>query len=409
MPDGKGGSKQYYCQAVHELIVARDNLHVFADKVVLLDPRKRGLLVDKLGDYKRKLNRERFVATVDTVTFLGEEHVYDCTVDDIHRFGANGIVVHNCSEQTLESYELCCLVETFPFNHDSDGDFLRTLKIAHLYAKTVTLGMTHWEATNRVMKRNRRMGVSMSGIAQYLHAHGSKRLIDLCDTGYKYLKRADARLSKTMGVPTSIKLTSVKPSGTVSLLAGATPGLHHPISAYYIRRVRLPANSPLVSCLSKAGYFIEDAADGVPGTTVVVEIPVSAFEDDTKGDINTVDKLDTFEQMAIAALMQRSWADNAVSCTVTFDPTKPDAEEDLVNCLKYFQHDLKGISFLPSVPQKEGKTAYAQMPYEEITKEVFLKCRAALRQIEWAEASKAHVEVKHHTFCDGAACELRAE
>ena len=65
-----------------------------------------------------------------------------------------------CLEQTLESYELCCLVETFPTNHESLEDYLTTLKYAYLYAKTVTLGKTHWPDTNRVMLRNRRIGCS---------------------------------------------------------------------------------------------------------------------------------------------------------------------------------------------------------------------------------------------------------
>ena len=326
-------------------------------------------------------------------------------------------------------------METFPNNHDSKEDFMRTLEIAHLYAKTVTLGLTHWPRTNAVMQRNHRMGVSMSGVAQYLHRYGTDALVELCDAGYARLKAADNRVSAQMGVPTSIKLTSVKPSGTVSLLAGATPGLHHPISAYYIRRVRMPANSPLVGCLQKAGYFIEEAKDGVPGTTMVVEIPVSAMGDSSRDSaygrvdgvngvdvatsaahdfataiasssdssyggvaIRTVADLDVEEQVAIAALLQRHWADNAVSCTVTFDP-ETTTKKDIVGCLNRFQHELKGISFLP-----EFKGVYAQMPYEEISREEFHERCASLRPIKW---DTKHVETKHHVFCDGIICEIR--
>ena len=57
-------------------------------------------------------------------------------------------------------------VETFPDKHESVEDFLETLKYAFLYAKTVTLGPTHWPKTNAVMLRNRRIGCSMSGLAQ---------------------------------------------------------------------------------------------------------------------------------------------------------------------------------------------------------------------------------------------------
>lgn len=75
-------------------------------------------------------------------------------------------------------------------------------------------------------------------------------------------------------VPRSIKITSIKPSGTVSLLAGATPGVHYPHSAFYLRRVRLSKNSHLLEPLKQSGYHIEDDAMD-PQHSLVVEIPVS--------------------------------------------------------------------------------------------------------------------------------------
>ena len=78
-----------------------------------------------------------------------------------------------CLEQTLESHELCCLVETFPNNHDSLDDFLDTLDVAFEYAKTVTLGLPHWPETQAVVARNRRIGTSMSGLAQFISQRGT--------------------------------------------------------------------------------------------------------------------------------------------------------------------------------------------------------------------------------------------
>jgi ribonucleoside-triphosphate reductase len=77
-----------------------------------------------------------------------------------------------CLEQTLESYEFCCLVETFPSNHASLEDFLDTLQSAFLYAKTVTLGKTHWPQSNAIMLRNRRIGCGLSGVAQFISQQG---------------------------------------------------------------------------------------------------------------------------------------------------------------------------------------------------------------------------------------------
>src|SRR5690606_6661640 len=63
-----------------------------------------------------------------------------------------------CAEQSLESFECCTLVETHLNRHESKEDFLRTQKFAYLYGKTVTLLPTHWDRTNAVMQRNRRIG-----------------------------------------------------------------------------------------------------------------------------------------------------------------------------------------------------------------------------------------------------------
>ena len=127
-----------------------------------------------------------------------------------------------CLEQTLEPFELCCLVETFPFRHENIKQYKATLKSAYLYAKTVTLGQTHWTQSNRVMLRNRRVGASMSGIAQFVAKNGMETLREWCDEGYKQIEKTDESVSEWLAIPKSIKTTSIKPSGTVSLLAGGT-------------------------------------------------------------------------------------------------------------------------------------------------------------------------------------------
>jgi len=211
-----------------------------------------------------------------------------------------------CLEQSLESYELCCLVENFPNRHVDEADFQRTLKFAYLYAKTVTLGKTHWPETNRVMLRNRRIGCSVSGVAQFVSQRGLHELQGWLERGYEKIQEYDKNYSDWFAIPRSIKTTSVKPSGTVSLLAGATPGIHFPESRFYIRRMRLSAASELVGPLREAGYPLEPAVDGgAASNTVVVEIPVDVGE-----GVRTVSEVPMWEQLSLAAFMQRHWADN---------------------------------------------------------------------------------------------------
>jgi len=298
-----------------------------------------------------------------------------------------------CLEQSLESYELCCLVETFPTNHTDLDDYLKTLKYAYLYAKTVTLGKTHWPETNRVMLRNRRIGCSVSGIAQFISVSGGiNKLRCWLKKGYDEIQSWDKIYSDWLAVPRSIKTTSVKPSGTVSLLAGATPGLHYPESRFYIRRIRLSKLSPLLPPLKKAGYTIEPAF-GSEDSTAVVEIPV-----DVGKGIRTVSDVSMWEQMSLAAFMQKYWADNQVSCTVTFDPETEGNQ--IAYALNYFQYQLKGISLLPK--SKQG--AYKQMPYEEMTKEQYKRAVNKLNFLSFRQVKGNEAEVDK--FCNNDVCEI---
>lgn len=293
-----------------------------------------------------------------------------------------------CSEQTLESYEMCCLVETFPTKHIDIDDYKRTLKFAYLYAKTVTLGNTQWVDTNRVQLRNRRIGTSVSGVAQFIGEHGISELKHWLEEGYHTIQYYDEVYSDWLAVPKSIKTTSVKPSGTVSLLPGVTPGIHYPIANYYTRRVRLSVNSNLIPYLEKAGYIIEpDVMD--PVNTLVVEVPVKIE------NCRTLDDVSIWEQCELAAFMQEHWADNQVSCTVSF---RAEEASHIENVLQYFQYRLKSISFLPKTD-----SVYAQMPYEAISKDEYENC---VKQLKGLSIKTLSEKAEPDKFCDGDKCIL---
>ena len=293
-----------------------------------------------------------------------------------------------CAEQTLENMELCCLVETFPSRHETYEDFEKTLKYAYLYAKSVTLIPTHNEKTNQILLRNRRIGTSMSGIVQAMQKHGRREFFNWCDTGYSFLKDLDKIYSDWLCVRESIKITTVKPSGSVSLLPQVTPGIHFPHSEYYIRRIRFQKDSPLVTALLNSGHKVEE--DKYSPNTVVVEFPVKEeYFDRSKTDVTI------WEQMELAAQMQACWSDNAVSATVTF---KPSEQEDIVHALEMYETRLKSISFLPI--QDHG---YEQAPYETITKSQYDAMSAKITPIEIAVGEVHDTDSK---FCTTDTCEL---
>ena len=263
-----------------------------------------------------------------------------------------------CAEQSLESYECCTLVETYLNRHIDFDDYKRTLKFAYLYAKTVTLLPTHWAETNAIMQRNRRIGTSMSGIANFADNRGLPKLRDWMDRGYETIKYYDTTYSEWLGVRESIKMTTVKPSGTVSILAGESPGVHWtPGGKYFNRAIRFSNEDPMLPLFKMANYRVEPASES-PDTTSVVFFPIKSDAKRAEKDVSI------YEKMALAAYAQRYWSDNSVSVTVSFNPETE--AESIGTVLHLYDGQLKTVSFLPS-----GNFTFPQMPYTQITEEEY--------------------------------------
>jgi len=263
-----------------------------------------------------------------------------------------------CAEQSLESYEMCTLVETYLNRHESLEDYKRTLKFAYLYAKTVTLLPTHWSETNGIMQRNRRIGTSMSGVANFADNRGLPTLREWMDEGYKTIKYYDTTYSEWLGIRESIKTTTVKPSGTVSILAGESPGVHWtPGGKYFMRTIRFGNSDPMLPLFKMANYKVEPASEN-PETTSVVYFPIKSESKRAEKDVSI------YEKMALAAYAQRYWSDNSVSVTISFNP---ETESEAVGTvLHLYDGQLKTVSFLPS-----GNFTYPQMPYTQITEKEY--------------------------------------
>ena len=300
-----------------------------------------------------------------------------------------------CAEQSLESYECCTLVETYLNRHESLEDYKRTLKFAYLYAKTVTLLPTHWEETNAIMQRNRRIGASMSGVADFADRVGMPVLRDWMDEGYKTVQRYDNIYSEWLGVRESIKMTTIKPSGTVSILAGESPGVHWtPGGKFFNRTIRFSNDDPMLPLFQMANYRVEPASES-PDTTSVVYFPIKSNAMRSERDVTI------FEKTALAAVAQRYWSDNSVSVTVSFDP---DTESKHVGTvLHMYDGQLKTVSFLPS-----GNHTYPQMPYTQITEEEYKEGSMNLFPIDFSGVyAGMAADAIGESYCTTDACEVK--
>lgn len=305
--------------------------------------------------------------------------------DDLKVKGANP-----CAEIQLESGEVCNLVEVYPTKHDDYFDLQRTLKFAYLYSKAVTLLPTHWKETNAIINRNRRIGASMSGIQEAFIKFGRKNTLDMFDQAYSYINYLDKKYSGWLGVPTSIRKTTVKPSGTVSLLAGSLPGIHHSESNSYYRLVRVANSSELLPILQQAGYKIEPAASD-PTRTSVVYFPILLDESlPEKADVSI------WRQFKDTRDLQYYWSDNMVSVTVTFGQHE---KKQIAECLSAFDQEIKTISLLPL-----AEHGYVQAPYTSAPRNEVKAYKDSLKPLDFSQLTHEGENAESNKFCTNDVC-----
>lgn len=317
---------------------------------------------------------------------------------NIQKYGRYGQEMHDtatlcnpCSEIPLEPYEVCNLSEIFPTKCDTDDEIFEASKYATFYSSTVSLLPTHHPETNLVIAKNRRIGVSISGIADFRDKKGSVSLIRLCRELYKTIRQTNKKYAQEAGIPESIRVTTVKPSGTLSLLTGVTPGMHYPTHKYAIRRIRMSKDQEIVNVLQQANIPNED--DTYAQNTLVFEFPI-------KSECNTrsAKEITAYEQFSLLATMQREYSDNMVSCTIYFD--KQTESHMIKNLLAEFIPVVKSVSLLPHT--EEG--AYKQMPLEGITEEEYNKRLTNIKEIDWSLFKES--DGMDEMFCTNEQCTL---
>lgn len=307
------------------------------------------------------------------------------------RYPDHGVEGYNpCAEQSLDPYETCCLAEIFLPNIESKEEFLDILELLYRVNKHSLTLKSHHPETEKVVHKNMRMGIGLTGILQATETQNS-----WMDEGYEYLRDFDDRYSEMKGFNRSIKLTTVKPSGTLSLLPGVTPGIHPAYAQYMYRRIRIAAGHELVEQCRQNGYPIEYVKnfDGSEDyNTVVVTFPF-AYPIGTKlaKDMTALDQLKEIKRL------QEKWSDNSVSCTIYYRKEEIPAIREYLH--KHYRNNHKSLSFL-----LHSDHGFAQAPYEEITKEQFDEMVAKTTVIN---SINQNLELDDSGECTTGACPIR--
>jgi hypothetical protein len=295
-----------------------------------------------------------------------------------------------CAEQSLANFETCCLAEIYLPNIDSKGELRKVARYLYRINKHSLAIRCSLKETEDIVHKNMRMGIGVTG---YLQATEEQKnwLSDV----YTYLRAYDKEYSKSNGFPRSIKITTVKPSGTLSLLAGVTPGAHPGFSQYYIRRIRMATDSELARVARANGYHVEYVRnfDGTEDhSTVVVSFPCS-FPEGTQfaDDMSATDQLDVIKRL------QLDWSDNSVSVTIYY-------RKEELEAIRWWLHDnyinTKSVSFL-----LHNDHGFDQAPMEEIDVDTYNEMVASVIPITSLESLKLEdIEIDN---CDTGACPVR--
>ena len=297
-----------------------------------------------------------------------------------------------CSEQSLGNFETCCLAEVYLPNIDSYDELIKVAKMLYRINKHSLNLKCHHQETAKIVHKNMRMGIGITG---YLQCDEEKK--KWLKKAYKELRDYDKSYSKMHEFPISVKITTIKPSGTLSLLAGTTSGCHPAYSQFYIRRIRMASNLPLASVCRNNGYAVEYQKnfDGTEDrNTMVVSFPCK-YPD---GVVLAKD-MTAVSQLEVVKRLQSEWSDNAVSCTVYYK--KEELEEIKTWLSKNYNDNMKACSFL--LHQGHG---FVQAPLEEITQEQYEAMIKNCKPVDCIDAIDEK-DISDSDECIGGMCPVK--
>jgi len=398
MPDGRGGMKDYMCQDMHELVISKANLIIYAKSIGFHEPAKTTRITDLINSYKRKPNKEPFYDTIKSIKSMGFQPVYDVTIKDVHEFCANGIRAHNCGEILLQSNQFCNLSEVICRENDTVETLTEKVRIATMIG-TYQSSLTNFQYISPKWKINqeleRLLGVSLTGQWDCPIVRNADILTKLKDRSIN----VNAEYAKKLGINQSTSVTTCKPSGTVSQVTNSASGVHPRFSDYYIRRIRISATDPLLQLMKAQGYKVSPEVGQIEGlaNTYVLDFPTKSPQNAV-----TVKDISALEQLEYWKMLKLNWAEHSVSVTIY---VKPDEWVSVQSWVWNNFEFITGLSFLPV-----SEHLYQLAPYEEITKEQYEELSSKITRVDFSKLiqyeKSDETDVKRELACAGGVCEL---
>ena len=399
LPDSQREDALYPCKAQHELVIANDNLGLFAAVVGFNDPEKRTRLADLLADYSRTPNRERFTATVAQLEPDGVEEVYDCTVPGPSRFDANGLVAHNCGE--ILGADFHCNLAEIHLNRIDPNDLVAQKEAFTAGGLAVACLLNHRFEVERYRQSRAWdpiVGVSFTGLFDFfVHAFGTPWL-NWWEAGRpeteegrafkakeaEYLSRWKDIVNEAVwdycdrhGLRRPNRCTTVQPAGTKSLLTGASPGWHPPKAQRFIRRITFRKNDPVALACMDYGYTIVPSQSDKDEqgrllndpfdprcTEWLVEIPTEVSWANIPGaDAVEINNFSAMAQFDFYMQVQKHYTAHNTSATVEF---REHEIEPLTDAIHSAINNGEGYISAALLARFDANATFPRLPFEPI-------------------------------------------
>lgn len=344
--------------------------------------------------------RTNYSSQVTDISLVGVEEVFDCTVDVVHAFSCNGVIVHNC-EISLRPFSFCNLTEVNVSDVSNQSDLNERVRAAAIIG-TLQASYTNFHYLRDIWKETTEadalIGVGMTGIGS-----GAFYGLDL-EQAAEIVKKTNAEFAAKLGINIAARTSTIKPSGTSSCVVGSSSGVHAWHNDYYIRRMRVGKNEALYSYLkSHFPSLVEDCAFK-PHIEAVVSIPQKAPEGAilrTESAMDLLERVKLFNVDWVRKGHNRGPNFNNVSCTISLKESDwgPVGDWMWTNREHY-----NGISVLPY----DGGT-YKQAPFEDCSKDVFDEMSKHLSAIDLTRVVEVddNTDLSGELACAGGACEIK--
>ena len=355
--------------------------------------------------YKNKPSREKLHWQIEQMRYSGEPAFVNDVAGSKRREGFEG--VNPCAEILLRSKGLCNLttvnVMAFVLS-DNTLDIVglrKALKLSVRAGFRMTIPELELPEWNHVQNTDRLLGCSVTGWQDMINATNMTEVREnnLLNELKTYAREVADSYATALGLNKPMLITTVKPEGTLSQLAGVSSGIHYSHSPYYIRRVRINANDPLVKVCEELGYPVkpEVGQDWDTCKTKVVEFPSKAPKGRTKYDVSAIEQLENYMRF------MEHYVDHNVSITVH---VRADEWEGVEQWMWDNWDDVVAVSFISL-----DESFYELLPYESITEEEYNSRVKSMKKFIPSLLSKYEVKEEEldtgASECSNGVCPLR--